>query len=105
LVQLQKELPRFEKINLQIVGVSYDSVAVLKKFSDQAKLGFPLLSDEGSATIRAYGLLFQKGLPHPGTIIIDQQGVVRAKLLEEGYAKRHTTDDLFEAAKGIGAGE
>ena len=96
-------MPRFEKINFQIVGLSYDSVEILKKFSDQAKLGFPLLSDAGSATIRAYGLHFDKGLPHPGTLIIDQQGIVRAKLFEDGYKKRHTTDDLFEAAQKIGA--
>ncbi len=41
----------------QLVGISYDSQEVLKAFSDQFGLTFTLLSDEGSATIRRYGIL------------------------------------------------
>jgi peroxiredoxin len=39
------------------VGISYDSPAILKAFSAQRGITFPLLSDAGSATIRAYGIL------------------------------------------------
>ena len=41
----------------QLVGISYDSPEVLKAFSDQFGITFSLLSDEGSATIRRYGIL------------------------------------------------
>ena len=40
-----------------IVGISYDSQEVLGAFSDQFGITFTLLSDEGSATIRRYGIL------------------------------------------------
>ena len=35
------------------------------------------------------------GLPHPGTFVIDQNRVIRAKLQFEGYRKRHTSADLI----------
>ena len=41
----------------QLVAISYDSQEALKAFSDQFGVTFPLLSDEGSATIRRYGIL------------------------------------------------
>ena len=71
------------------------------------KLGFPLLSDPGSKTIEDYHIRNQaargkaEGVPRPGTFILDQEGVIRAKLFLEGYRDRHTTDALIKAAKDI----
>ena len=61
---------------IQVVGISYDSVAVLKKFSDGHKITFPLLSDPGSKTIDAYHIRNEaakgkaEGVPNPGTFIL-----------------------------------
>jgi len=90
-----------------VVGISYDAVDVLKEFADKRKVTFPLLSDPGSKTIKAYQLLDAaakgkvEGIPYPGTIVVDQAGVIRAKLFHEGPFKRHTTDDLIRAAKEV----
>jgi peroxiredoxin len=90
-----------------VVGISYDSVDELAKFADQAKITFPLLSDSGSKTITAYGLLNKEakgkaeGVAHPGTMVIDQEGIIRAKLFVEGVIARHTTEALLKAAKEI----
>ena len=81
------------------MGISYDSCAKLKKFADARGITFPLLSDEGSKTIHAFGIHYKDGLPHPCTYLIDRQGMVRAKLAEEGYVKRHQTKELIEAAR------
>lgn len=80
---------------------------MLKKFSDQAKITFPLLSDPGSQTIDAYHIRNEaakakaQGIPNPGTFIVDRQGVIRAKLFLEGYRDRHTAEELVQAAKAI----
>ena len=69
------------------------------------KIGFPMLSDPESETIEAYHIRNEaakgksEGVPRPGTFILDQAGVIRAKLFLEGYRDRHTTDALVEAAK------
>ena len=107
MVQLQADLKKIEAAGIQVVGISYDSPAVLKRFSDQAKISFPLLSDPESQTIEAYHIRNAaargkaEGVPEPGTFILDQQGVIRAKLFLEGFRSRHTTDDLIKAAMAI----
>jgi len=107
LVQLQKGLKKLEDAGIQVVGISYDSVEVLKKFAEKNEITYPLLSDAESKMITAYGILNKEakgkaaGIPYPGTFVIDKEGVVRAKLFHEGYAKRHTADELVDAAKNV----
>jgi len=106
-VQLQGDLKELEEAGFSVVGISYDSVEVLGKFADKRKITFPLLSDPGSKTIQAYGLLNKEatgkaeGIPCPGTIVLDRDGKVRAKLFVEGFRDRHTTDELLKAGKKI----
>jgi peroxiredoxin len=80
---------------------------VLAGFAKKAKITFPLLSDSGSKTITAYGLLNKEakgrteGIPYPGTMVIDRDGIVRAKLFVDGYRDRHTSAELIKAFAGI----
>ena len=90
---------QFSKAKLQIIGISYDTVDILKKFTDDSDLTFELLADPDSKTIKDYRLHFQKGLAAPATIVIGQDGKVAAKLREDGYRKRHTAEALLETAK------
>ena len=62
---------------------------------------FPILSDPGSKTIKEYGLHFQQGLPHPGTVLVDQKGVIRAKLFEDSYRNRHKPEELIHEARKL----
>ncbi len=104
---MQKDLESIEKAGIQIVGVSYDSPAVLKKFTDASKITFPLLSDPESETIDAYHIKNAEakgkavGIPHPGTFIIDSKGVIRAKLFLDNFRERHSTEELIKAAKEV----
>lgn len=34
-------------------------------------------------------------------MVIDRDGVIRAKLLFDGYQRRHNAKEIIEAAKGI----
>ena len=101
MVQLQEDLSQIAATGTQVIGISYDSVEVLKKFSDSAGITFPLLSDEGSQTIRAYGIYHRDGIPYPGIFVLDGKGVIRDKLFLEGYLMRPENSDLIEAAKRI----
>ena len=107
MVQLQRDLKTIEDAGVQVVGISYDSPEALKRFSDRAKITFPLLSDPESKTIDAYHIRNEAargkavGVPNPGTFILDQAGVIRAKLFLEGYRDRHTTEALVKAAGAV----
>ena len=101
MVQLQDGLAQITATGTQVVGISYDSVEILKKFSDSSGITFPLLSDEGSRTIRDYGIYHKDGIPYPGIFVLDGEGIVREKLFIEGYQKRPKNADLIEAAKRV----
>lgn len=85
----------------------------LKKFADKSGIEFALLSDAGSKTIDAFGIRNAMmegrkfgandltGIPHPGTYILDSEGIIRKKVFLERYQERHTTDQLLEAAKAV----
>ena len=107
---MQQRSEELKAAGIVVVGISYDSVDVLKKFSDANKISLPLLSDEGSKTIDAFGIRNKEmagkgkfdGIPYPGTYVLDAKGVVRAKLFIEKYQERHPVDEVIEAAKTIG---
>jgi peroxiredoxin len=104
---LQTDLKEIEAAGVQLVGISYDSVEILAKFGKASKITYPLLSDAGSKTIVDYNLLnkeakgTQAGIPYPGTMVVDQQGVIRVKLFLESYKDRHATEALIKAVKEI----
>ena len=110
---MQKDLKTIEAAGVKIVGVSYDSVEVLKTFAEKRKITFPLLSDPESKTIIAYALKNKEtagkkfgkvdldGVPYPGTLLVDKDGVVRAKLFVDGYRERHSVEELAKAAEGL----
>jgi peroxiredoxin len=107
LVQLQSELKNIRNTGVTLVGISYDPVEVLKRFSTKRDIKFPLLSDPGSKTIIAYDLLNvddngkSQGIPHPMTLLVDTNGVIRAKLGFEGYRTRHDVDALIKAVEKL----
>jgi peroxiredoxin len=104
---LQKELASLKEKKVRVVGISYDAIDVLAKFSDQQKITFPLLSDPDSDTIKAFQLMNAEakgkieGVPYPGTVILDKHGTIQAKLFFDGYRERHTPTDILKAVSEI----
>ena len=92
---------------MQLVGISYDSVDVLKRASAKHGITFPLLSDPESKTIDAYKVRNEEasggaaGVPHPTTFLVDEEGVIRAKLGRDGYRNRHPSAELIEAVQAL----
>lgn len=106
MVQLQEGEDQWKAAGIQVVGISYDPVETLKRFAQQSGVKFPLLSDRQSKVIDAYRLRNhdvpagsrQDGIPHPATVLVDQQGKVRA-VLRGTVVRRHTVRQLLEAAR------
>lgn len=103
LVELQARLPELRSKGLGLAAITYDSPAILADFSQRRGITFPLLSDPGSATIKAYGILntavdpatTNYGIPFPGTFIVNRQGVVTARFFEEAYQERNTVASIL----------
>jgi hypothetical protein len=107
-VQLQRSLPSLKEHGLGLVAISYDPPATLKAFADGRGITYPLLSDQGSAVIRRYGILNEQaegrtaGIPHPGTFIVDRRGRVVSRSFEAAYQERMTV--ASQLALGDAAG-
>lgn len=56
-MELQGRLDALRQQGLGLAVISYDSRAILAAFANQRSITFPLLSDQGSATISRFGLL------------------------------------------------
>ena len=81
----------------------------MKAFADRQGITYPLLSDEGSKVIAAWGILNQSatgrtaGIPHPGTFVIDRAGVIRSRFFEQEYQERSTATSILTRL-GLDAG-
>jgi peroxiredoxin len=101
LIQLQAAKERFEKQGIKLAGISYDSVEILKYFSDRRKIDFPLLSDPDSKIIRMYQVLNSEavgpnaGMARPGYFFIDTEGMIREKFFEAKYRERLTGNTVL----------
>ena len=102
-MQLQESLGDLVDANTMVVGVSYDSVDILASFAESGEIEFPLLSDPDCAAIEAYGLLNdgRRKMAHPATILVGQDGTIKAKLYEDGYRARHSANALVEEARKL----
>jgi peroxiredoxin len=105
--KLQSSLKEIEATGGQVVTISYDSPETLKRVATKREVTFLLLSDPGSKTIEAFGILNKeakgkdKGIPYPGIFIIDRKGIVRAKLFHKGYAERAKIADVIQALNEV----
>jgi len=80
-----EELPSFQNDDVQVLGVSVDSIFVQRVFADREGLDYPLLSDfwPHGAVARAYGVFDENaGVALRGTFIIDRSGVVRWRVVQ-----------------------
>ena len=92
-----------------LAALSYDSPEVLAQFAARRDIGYPLLSDPKSATIDAYGIRdpqypaghMAHGVPLPAIFILSRDGVVQAKLAEEGYRNRPPTAVVLETVSRL----
>lgn len=93
-------------------ALSYDPVSTLTRFAESHGITYPLLSDEGSAVITELGILNvtleeeraaydrkvedrHRGIPYPGSFLLDEDGILVGKRLEQSHRIRPTANTLM----------
>jgi hypothetical protein len=109
-VELEHSLEKLRAQGLGVAAISYDSPEVLRHFSERmGGFHFPLLSDEGSKVIRAFGI--STNIPEAvvliplGTFLVDENGIVRAKYFEQMHRQRYTADSILVREFGASGGK
>lgn len=107
LLELNAETEAFKKLGYGVIGISYDTPEILRKFSQKKELRFALLSDQNVETFKAFDVvnIEQKpgsrhyGIPYPGVIVVNNKGEVTQKAFFEGYKERVKFEQLLKELK------
>lgn len=102
LLDLNSRAESFRSRGFGVAALTYDSIPVLRSFSDRNGIAYTLLSDPNSAIIRAFGLLNENigpgspayGIAFPGMFIVDEKGIVRAKYFEDDNTERYSAANI-----------
>ena len=108
LAELQARVVELHRQGYGLAAISDDPPAILANFTERRGITYPLLSDPGSRTIKAYGILNTTipptgqtyGIPFPGTFMLDRHGVVTARYFENAYQQRNTVSSVLLKAGG-----
>ncbi len=99
---MRDNLPKFRKSKAKVFGISVDSVASHKKFTDKHKLNFTLLADEDKKVVAKYGVWQEKsmyGRKYMGTVrdsfLINPEGKI-AKIYHKVKPEQHATEVLAD---------
>ncbi len=112
LVELQETLDLFRSAGFAVYAISYDPQPALRRFAERYHIAYDLLSDEGSAVIRRFGILNTLidpsdrrappfvGIPFPGSYVVNESGVVTEKFFNRHYATRMSSATILDKALG-----
>ncbi len=97
-----------EERGYKLYGVSYDAVESQDRFSKNQMLEYPMLSDESSAAIDAFGLRDPQytegkavGVPYASVVVIDKDGKITGKSVSGDFKKRPTNEQLLAIVDAI----
>ncbi len=82
---------------------------MLADFAARRKITFPLLSNPDSKIIRSFGVFNESvpkdnmayGVPVPITFVVDANGVVASKFLDDDYRQRYTATNILARRYGV----
>lgn len=84
LCNVRDNISLYNNTNAVVFGISVDSLFSLKKFREEQKLNFRLLSDFNKEAAAAFGVLYEtfpafemQGVSKRAAFVIDKEGVVK----------------------------
>ncbi len=110
-MQLAEWRERFAALGVNVAGMTYDDLEILKGFHDKQNLGYPLLRDEAARHVKAFGVLNEQyqpgdrgyGIPHPGILFIRPSGEIALKFAVPGYRSRPPLAEVHAAIEALEA--
>ena len=102
-----RDLPKELEEQMEIVGISVDSVFTLDKYKEEFELPFPLLSDFNKEVSRSYGALYEnwifdmKGVSKRAAFIVDQNGTIQYVEVLENANNEPNYEAIIENVKKL----
>jgi len=107
MIKLQEHKPYFDLYGIGLVAITYDNEDAQQPFIERHGITIPVLSDTQSRSFHALGILNQDdqpedseyGLPHPGAIIVNRDGIIMGKLFAENPNLRVYSSEMLDYTK------
>ena len=95
---------RLEEAEVEIFGISVDSIFANAAFSDQNQIGFPLLSDTNREATEAYGIAIPFVMPgyiasQRAVFIIDSNGMIGYSWVAENPGQEPDYEAIIDYCK------
>jgi peroxiredoxin len=103
----QLDLPKYESLDTQVLGVSVDVPGALRAFADSLGLTYPLLSDFSRDTVKKYGVMYDDPndarfrMARRAYLVIDKQGIIRYKHSMEDAGHMLDPEEIMSTVKTI----
>lgn len=96
MIELQQYKRDYDDAGIAMVAITYDAPQLQQAFINKFNIEIPVLSDINALSFKTLGILntnyqpgdMQYGIPYPGMIVINRQGIVVGKLFLEAYSSR-----------------
>ena len=105
----EKRLAEFAARGTQVVAISVDSPEESRKLAESQGYTFPILSDPKAETIRAYGVLHERGgeegrdIARPAEFLIDRKGTILWENLTGNVLARLRPETVLRAIDAMSA--
>jgi peroxiredoxin len=108
-VQLTGVVDDLADLGINVATITYDPVTLLKEVQEDQEISFPLLHDDNVKHVNSLGIRNMDyepgdrtyGIPYPGMLLIDNEGIIRYKFAEARYQDRPALELVLEAAADL----
>jgi glutaredoxin-dependent peroxiredoxin len=104
------DLPKYESLDTQVLGVSVDVPGALQAFAEKLGLTYPLLSDFSRDTVKKYGVMYDDPnearfrMARRAYLVIDKHGIIRYKHSMEDARHILDPEEIFNTVQKIVTG-
>lgn len=107
LCHMAEDWSRWEALGARVLGISIDSPYVNRRFAEETKVPFPLLSDFNKDASSAYGVLYPefyglKGVSKRAAFVVDREGTVTYAWVAEEAGLLPPFEEILEAVRRVG---
>jgi len=97
-----EDYAQFQSANTVVLPISVDSVPTLKEFKAKERMSVDLLSDFKRDVSRRYGTLLEdKFFSNRAYVLVDRNGVVRWRFMEDTPGTRRENSELLQQLRAL----
>lgn len=101
------DLPKYESLDTQVLGVSTDVLGAQQAFAEKLGLTYPLLSDFSRDTVKKYGVMYDDPnsayfrLGQRAYFVIDKQGIIRYKHVMQDAGHLLDSEEILRTVQNV----